>query len=307
MCSLAKQIKYIYGHNMRSPKPMHLIVSSLTVPPPDFNADQGWGVQRAAGKETEAGDVAAAPAASAAVPAPAAAAAAAAASTASSSVAAASSTSATASAAPRPEMYTRAVLSRLDGFERLAFERTEAHYSELAHVRRDQLVYLTAESDNVISALDKDKVYVIGGIVDHNRMKGLCHSLAGSARPPLPTARLPIPEYLVNHRRTVITVNQVFEILLRAQEKDGPVDWPAVLKEVLPARSNWQERTGGAGAGAATVGKKAAAAGAEIDDDEGDEERQEAEDEARNELLEKQELEAAHAQPNEDAAEEANL
>jgi len=182
------------------------------------------------------------------------------------------------------------VLSRLDGFDRLAFDRSESHFTALGNVRRDQLVYLTAESDTVITALDKDKVYVIGGIVDHNRMKGLCHSMAAAAQPPLPTARLPIPEYLVNHRRTVITVNQVFEILLRAQEKDGPVDWAAVLKEVLPARSNWQERTS-----AAPSDKKG--------DEEADEERQEAEDEARNDRLEQQEAAAT----NEDATEEADL
>lgn len=188
-------------------------------------------------------------------------------------------------------MYTRAVLSRLDGFDRLAFDRSEAHFTALGNVRRDQIVYLTAESDTVITALDKDKVYVIGGIVDHNRMKGLCHSMAAAAQPPLPTARLPIPEYLVNHRRTVITVNQVFEILLRAQEKEGPVDWAAVLKEVLPARSNWQERT------------SAAAPGDKKGDEEADEERQEAEDEARNDRLEQQEAAAT----NEDETEEADL
>jgi tRNA (guanine9-N1)-methyltransferase len=40
------------------------------------------------------------------------------------------------------------------------------------------LVYLTADSENLITDLDTDKVYVIGGIVDHNRHKLLTYNKA---------------------------------------------------------------------------------------------------------------------------------
>lgn len=46
--------------------------------------------------------------------------------------------------------------------------RTE-HYSEF--VAQEELVYLTSDSPNVLHELDLEKVYVIGGLVDHNHHK----------------------------------------------------------------------------------------------------------------------------------------
>jgi len=43
------------------------------------------------------------------------------------------------------------------------------HYEEI--FEKDQIVYLTAESDNVLDKLESNKVYVVGGIVDHNSQK----------------------------------------------------------------------------------------------------------------------------------------
>ncbi|XP_071598668.1 tRNA methyltransferase 10 homolog A isoform X3 [Heliangelus exortis] len=52
--------------------------------------------------------------------------------------------------------------------------RTE-HYSEL--IKKEDLVYLTSDSPDVLSELDEKKAYVIGGLVDHNHHKCLRSSL----------------------------------------------------------------------------------------------------------------------------------
>ena len=82
----------------------------------------------------------------------------------------------------------------------------ERHYRELYPPA--DIVYLTAESDTVLMELDAQKVYIIGGLVDHNAHKGYCHAQATAAG--LATARLPIVEFMTAKEMTrrVITVNQ---------------------------------------------------------------------------------------------------
>lgn len=63
-----------------------------------------------------------------------------------------------------------------------------------AYPDKTKLVYLTSDSGNVLEALEDDKVYVIGGIVDRNRLERAAISRAEELG--IATAKLPITDYL---------------------------------------------------------------------------------------------------------------
>jgi len=69
----------------------------------------------------------------------------------------------------------------------------------------EQLVYLTPDSDNLLERVDHSKVYVIGGIVDDNQLKGL--SLSKAVANGIAHARLPIKEKLPNFRNQSLNIN----------------------------------------------------------------------------------------------------
>ena len=66
---------------------------------------------------------------------------------------------------------------------------------------------MPADAEDELSELEPSKAYIIGGIVDRNRYKGLCRSKAESDG--VRTARLPIGDYVKLHAAPVMTVNQV--------------------------------------------------------------------------------------------------
>eukprot|EP00039_Didymoeca_costata_P006475 m.90551 g.90551 ORF g.90551 m.90551 type:complete len:300 (-) comp13271_c0_seq7:1260-2159(-) len=113
-------------------------------------------------------------------------------------------------------------------------EHHEKSYLEVFN--KEELVYLSSESENVLLELDDSKVYVIGGLVDHNKHKGLSHSLA--LKHGISHARLPIDEFVKMEGRKVLTVNHVFEIMLHYLNTNN---WKTSFFNVLPQRKQVSE------------------------------------------------------------------
>ncbi|KAI9479183.1 guanine-1-methyltransferase-domain-containing protein [Coemansia mojavensis] len=103
---------------------------------------------------------------------------------------------------------------------------------------KDKLVYFTADSPNVVETLDPAKVYIIGGIVDKNRYPRLTLDKANEQG--IAHAQLPIGDYIQMASRKVITVNQIFEILLKFIEAE---DWKSAFLEVIPQRKFKEGKT----------------------------------------------------------------
>lgn len=156
----------------------------------------------------------------------------------------------------------------ISGFDNWFITRTPDHYLDYFKADngdRGRLVYLTADSENELTELDDSKIYVIGGLVDHNKYKGLCERQARNAG--IPTARLPINRHMQLATSAVLTVNHVYQILVEYYSRR---DWADVLDFVLPQRKRvdyvkGQERPEGGGGssnkGGAPGGGKAGAAG----------------------------------------------
>lgn len=97
-----------------------------------------------------------------------------------------------------------------------------------------EVVYLSSEGDETITELKPFSTYIIGGLVDRNRHKGICHRRAKERG--VRTAKLPIGEYLKMASRQVLATNHVFEILIQWMESG---DWGKAFAEVIPTRKGW--------------------------------------------------------------------
>ena len=92
-------------------------------------------------------------------------------------------------------------------------------------------VYLTADAEEIIQEFDIGTTYIIGGIVDKNRHKNLC--LDKAKKLGMRVARLPILENVDLCTSTVLTVNQVFGILI---EQNKTESWDFLKEQLIPER-----------------------------------------------------------------------
>ncbi|MCJ1285755.1 tRNA (guanine(9)-N(1))-methyltransferase [Xylographa opegraphella] len=106
-----------------------------------------------------------------------------------------------------------------------------------------ETIYLTSDSPDTLTELKPYSTYIIGGLVDRNRHKGICYKRAMDRG--MKTARLPIGEYMDMASRFVLATNHVSEIMVRWLELG---DWGEAFLKVVP------KRKGGVLKGAGVVG-----------------------------------------------------
>lgn len=101
-----------------------------------------------------------------------------------------------------------------------------------------EVVYLSSEGTEDLLELKPYSTYIIGGLVDKNREKGICHRRATNAG--VKTARLPIGQYMDMSSRKVLATNHVNEILVRWLECG---DWGEAFFKVMPKRKGGTLKT----------------------------------------------------------------
>lgn len=94
-----------------------------------------------------------------------------------------------------------------------------------------EIIYLSSDSPDTLTELKPYSTYIIGGLVDKNRHKGVCYKQATERG--VKTAKLPIGDYIQMASRSVLTTNHVMEIMLRWLETG---DWGEAFMQVLPQR-----------------------------------------------------------------------
>lgn len=130
-------------------------------------------------------------------------------------------------------LYKKELLQRYgaETWERLLISTSERQHVDL--FPREQLVYLTADSPNVLRTFDHSKVYIIGALVDRSIQKGL--SLANAKRLKLATARLPLDEFLHWEMGAKnLTLDQMIRIMLSFKDRGR---WDEAL-QFVPKRKH---------------------------------------------------------------------
>lgn len=126
------------------------------------------------------------------------------------------------------------------------------------------IVYLSSDSPHTLDRLQPYTSYIVGGIVDKNRHKGLCYKRACERG--IRTAKLPIGKYMTMQSRSVLAINHVVEIMLKWLETG---DWAESFLSVIPKRKEAKLR----------VQKKVGNGEQEEQGDDGGQEEEESEEE----------------------------
>lgn len=171
------------------------------------------------------------------------------------------------------------------------FKGAFAKYADLEPAQIEELkqqgevVYLSSEADDTLEELKPFSTYIIGGLVDKNREKGICHKRATERG--IRTAKLPIGKYLDMASRKVLATNHVNEIMVHWLECG---DWGEAFMKVMPKRKGGKLREEG---DKAEGGEDPADAEEDVEEAGADEER-----ELQEQANEAAEVEATEERPD---------
>ncbi|CAF1101516.1 unnamed protein product [Adineta ricciae] len=103
----------------------------------------------------------------------------------------------------------------------------------------DSLIYLSPNGDKVLTEVNEQNVYVIGGLVDESVRKNMTFQTCQNIN--IACYRLPIETYMEHSAdggtfNQILTINQVFDIL---QSYMTTQDWGETLKKHVPERKGW--------------------------------------------------------------------
>lgn len=96
----------------------------------------------------------------------------------------------------------------------------------------ENIVYLTGDSENEINSLDKNKIFIIGGLVDRNKLKLITYNKAKELG--ISHGKLPIGDFIHLKTSKILATNHVFAILSHFVNKSN--DWKECFTSIIPKR-----------------------------------------------------------------------
>ena len=126
-------------------------------------------------------------------------------------------------------------LQNFEGFRMYPPLMHEEHWEKV--IPKNRVVYLSADSTEVLQSVEPNMYYVVGAFVDHNSKRGLTESTATMLN--VRTARLPLDETIViGNMCKVLTINAVTEVLATFATTKS---WKQAFA-TLPTRRNKAQR-----------------------------------------------------------------
>ena len=131
------------------------------------------------------------------------------------------------------EIYYKEEYPTFEKFiEEILYKEDKKPLKEIKNI----IYYLSADSENNIENIDNNATYIIGGIVDRNKYKGLTYNKAKQLG--INHGKFPIGDFLKLNSSQVLTTNHTFHILNEFSIKH---DWKEAFVSIIPKRKQENE------------------------------------------------------------------